>query len=139
MNRQQKAYTLAKSIVKLLRERQEAAEHRYIIEKEIMNADGTTPTAIYCIDDSEALDRCNLDFSELTESKSNWIELMQAEDSLKAAEERLIKYGLNIIPVEMDAIKQILTKSYKTNYTIRLKLIELILLLDTGTVKGAIK
>lgn len=136
MNRQQKAYTLAKAIVELLKERQEAAEQRYIAEKGIVNEDGTIPFVIYCIDDSEVFDKANLEFSELPESKANWIELMQAEDSLKAAEERLIKFGLNIIPVEMEAIKQILTKSYKTNYTIRLQLIDLIFRLDAETVKG---
>ena len=125
MTTEQKYYSVAKAYVSLLRDEQEAAEQEYIKVKGIVNEDGTTPFALYCIDDQKIFDKANEEFSELEESKKLWAEIVKAEEVLKNAEETLIEFGLNVIPESMKAVKEALTNSYKKNYTVRLNLIDL--------------
>lgn len=138
MNKQQKEYAAAKAAVKMLEERQEAAEQKYIAEKGIINPDGTVPFALFCIDDQGVFEKANLEFVEMPKNQKNFSELVQARESLKTAEDALIEYGLSVIPERMKSVKESLQNSYKKNYTVRLSLIDLAFRLDTGTVEKCI-
>lgn len=131
-NTEQRTYMLAKAHLETLKGIQDDMEQKYIAEQGITNEDGETPKAIYCIDDSNTFDRINQEFSELPESKSLWQEILEAEELLKQAEEQLITYGLSIAPAKQ---REILARAAETNYTTRIKIIDLVMRLDVATVR----
>ena len=132
MNKYQKHYATAKALLETLESVQKDIERKYIAEHNIINEDGTIPTAIYCIDDPDVFDRANLECSELPESKANWQDILSAREILKQAEDQLIAYGLSLAPA---SVRATLAKSAETNYTTRKKLIDLTFKLDTSTVR----
>ncbi len=130
-NRIQRTYTLAKAHLETLESTQADMERKYMAEQGITNDDGQTPAAIYCIDDSEAFDRINREFSELLEAKAIWHEILEARELLEQAEKQLIAYGLGLAPSKE---REVLTKAAESNYTTRRKIIDLVLRLDASTV-----
>lgn len=130
-NTEQSAYMLAKAHLETLESIQADMEREYIFAQGIVNDNGETPEAIYCIDDEETFDRINQTFSDLPDVKLIWQEILEARDLLKAAESALIEYGLNMAPAKQ---RDILTRAAKTNYTTRCKIIDLVLKLDAATV-----
>ncbi len=131
-NRYQRTYMLAKAHLETLESKHNEIERQYIIEQGITNKDGETPEAIYCIDDSDTFDRINLEFSELPEAQATWLEILEARELLKQAEEQLITYGLSIAPAKQ---REILARAAETNYTTRIKIIDLVMRLDVATVR----
>lgn len=123
---------LAKAHLETLKGIQDDMERKYIAEQGIKNPNGEIPTRIYRIDDSEVFDRANREFSELPEVKALWQEILEAEELLKQAEEQLIIYGLSIAPAKE---REILAKAAETNYTTRIKIIDLVMRLDVATVR----
>ena len=98
-NKQQKAYMTAQVNLKTLERIQNGMETLYIKEKGIINEDGTTPQLIYMIDAKETFESANVDFSKRPESEKVWAQIIEAREVLKSAEENLLEYGLNDIPV----------------------------------------
>jgi len=131
-NTEQRTYMLAKAHLETLEGMQSGMEREYLAAQGITNEDGETPQAIYCIDDGETFDRINQEFSELPEAKALWQEILEAEELLKQAEEQLIIYGLSIAPAKE---REILAKAAETNYTTRIKIIDLVMRLDVATVR----
>lgn len=132
MNRYQRTYMLAKAHLKMLESKHNEIERQYIVAQGIMNEDGKTPNAIYCIDDNDTFDHINLEFSELPEAQAIWLEILEARELLKQAEEQLITYGLSIAPAKQ---REILARAAETNYTTRIKIIDLVMRLDATTVR----
>ena len=93
MNKQQRAYMAAKAQHDALTERAAEIERKYIAEHNIVNPDGTIPTAIYCIDDEDVFDKANAD----TADELDALEIWKAREALNAAEDALINYGLSIM------------------------------------------
>lgn len=133
-NKEQSQYLVARANVQVLEDEEKQLEQKYITDHAIVNPDGSIPGRIYCIDDQTIFDQVNVDFSEQPESKEFYSRFYVAQSLLKASESKLVKYGLEIIPVSMQKEKSTLEESAKTNYTTRLKLIELVMKLDTRTV-----
>ena len=131
-NRAQEVYMLAKSNLSALEEIEADIERKYIVEHNIVNADGTTPTRIFCIDDDATFEKANAESAELPKMKANFKEVLEARDLLEEAENGLIAYGLSIAP---EAERAVLEKSAATNYTTRRKIIDLVLRLDVSTVR----
>jgi hypothetical protein len=131
-NTEQRTYMLAKAHLETLKGIQDDMERKYIAEQGIKNPNGEIPTRIYCIDDSEVFDRVNKEFGELPEAKALWHEILEAEELLKQAEEQLIIYGLSIAPAKE---REILARAAETNYTTRIKIIDLVMRLDVATVR----
>ena len=130
-NTEQRTYMLAKAHLKTLEDTQSDMEREYIAAQGIMSEDGKTPSAICCIDDNDTFDRINLEFSELPEAQAIWLEILEARELLKQAEEQLITYGLSIAPAKQ---REILARAAETNYTTRIKIIDLVMRLDVATV-----
>ena len=130
-NTEQRTYLLAKAHLETLESIQDDMERKYIVEHGIVNEGGEIPTRIYCIDDDKVFDRANQEFSELPEAKALWQEILEAKELLKQAEEQLISYGLSIVPTKE---RDILAKAAESNYTTRIKIIDIVLKLDTSTV-----
>lgn len=120
-----------KASLEALEEGLAALERDYIVEQGITNDDGTTPEAIYCIDNEEVFNKANEDFAELPEAVRLWNTILKYKDYLKAAEDKLIAYGLSLAPTPE---REILRKSAETNYATRCKIIDLVLRLDVSTV-----
>jgi len=132
MNKQQKNYALAKSMLETLEAKEAQVEQIYIKEHDIKNEDGSTPTRIFMIDDEAMFDKANSEVSKLVEDSGLWAKILKARDALKTAEDELIKYGLSIAPKHE---REALTKAAKTNYTTRKKIIDLVFKLDAKTVR----
>ena len=131
-NKAQEAYMLAKANLNALEEIEADIERKYIAEHNIVNADGTTPTRIFCIDDDATFEKANAESAELPKMKANFKDVLEARDLLDEAENGLIAYGLSIAP---EAERSVLERAAATNYTTRCKLIDMTLKLDVSTVK----
>lgn len=125
MNKQQKAYMLAKAVYETALHEQRAAEIEYITKNNIKSSDGTTPRSIYAIEDDAV---CEKAFEALAEYDTKRYEAFQA---LTKAEDDLIEYGLSIVP---ESVAETL-RGVKNNLKYRKKLIDLTFKLDTKTVK----
>ena len=123
---------LAKSNLSALEEIEADIERKYIAEHNIVNADGTTPTRIFCIDDDATFEKADAESAELPEMKANFKDVLEARDLLDEAENELIAYGLSIAP---EAERSVLERAAATNYTTRRKIIDLVLRLDVSTVR----
>ena len=132
-NSAQRAYMLAKAHLQALKDREAEIERAYIIAHSIRNADDTIPERVYCIDNMETFDRAVEATSAEIEGSGLWADILAAEESLKAAEDAMIAYGLRIAPA---GIRAKLERGVKENYTIRLKVIDAVFHLDVSTVKG---
>ncbi|NLW48008.1 MAG: hypothetical protein GXY86_11835 [Firmicutes bacterium] len=132
MNKQQKNYALAKSMLEVLEAKEAEIEQIYIKEHGIVNEGGSTPEVIFMIDDEATFDKANAEVSKLVEASGLWAKILKARDDLKTAEDELIKYGLSIAPKHE---REALTKATKTNYTTRRKIIDLVFKLDAKTVR----
>ena len=139
MNKQQKAYALAKAKYEALKDAALEIEQRYIAEHNIVNADGEIPTAIYCIDDDEIFDKAN----EATAPEIDALGIVEAEKTLRDAEDALINYGLSIMPTANAAERETLRNCcFGVNgATLRLKIrqqvLDLVFKLNTRTVPKA--
>jgi len=133
MNRIQKNYMVAKALVAQIESRQEEIERKYIADKGIRNPDGSVPELLFCMDDDAAFDVANAEFSEIIVNAGLEKELNAARDSLKAAEDRLIAYGLSIAPA---GVRSVLQEAVKKDSTTRAKIIDLAFKLDVSTVKA---
>lgn len=125
MNKQQKAYALAKAAYETALHEQKAAEINYIAKNNIKNSDGTTPRNIYAIEDDTICEKAFDDLAKYDDERYN------AFQELKTAEDDLIEYGLSIIPA---GIAETL-RAVKNNLKYREKIIDLTFKLDTKTVK----
>ena len=123
---------LAKANLDALEEIEADIERKYIKEHNIVNADGTTPTRIFCIDDDATFEKANAESAELPEMKANFKDVLEARDLLDEAENGLVAYGLSIAP---EKERTVLEKAAATNYTTRRKIIDLVLRLDVSTVR----
>ena len=123
---------LAKANLDALEEIEADIERKYIAEHNIVNADGTTPTRIFCIDDDATFEKANAESAELPEMKANFKDVLEARDLLDEAENGLVAYGLSIAP---EKERTVLEKAAATNYTTRRKIIDLVLRLDVSTVR----
>ena len=132
-NRYQRNYMMAKSQLETLESIANDIEHEYIKSHNIVNGNGETPKAIFCIDDETTFDRVNVECSELPEIKANFAEQLAARETLEAAEDALVEYGLSIAPTKE---REILRKSAAKNYTTKRKIIDLVLKLDVSTVRA---
>ena len=130
-NRIQESYMLAKANLEALEESKLELEQKYIADHGIKNADGSTPECLWRIEDDETFKTANAVVGKMLEDNGLWAEILEATDLLKAAEDRLIRYGLSLAPVRE---REILTNAVKTNYTTRLKVLDLALRLDVSTV-----
>lgn len=128
MNKQQKAYAVARARVDALIESMNENEAQFIREQGITNPDGSTPKRLYMIDDEDAFDKACECFQQSPLCLDG--ECNAAEKELKQAEDALIEYALSIAP---PSIADTLRKSCK-QYKIRQRLIDLAFRLDTRTV-----
>lgn len=131
-NAEQRVYMIARANLDALESVLADMERNYIKAQNIINNDGTAPKRIYCIDNEETFERINQEFSALPEVKALWEEILEARELLKQAEIQLIAYGLSIAPAKE---REILAKAAETNYTTRIKIIDLVMRLDVATVR----
>jgi len=130
-NKFQETYLLAQAQLELLEEEEKKLEQQFIIDKGINNADGSIPTATWTIDDDETADKAINEFGKLLADSGLWAKILAARETFKVAENNLIEYGLSIAPKRE---REVLTEAAKTNYTVRKKIIDLVIRLDTRTV-----
>lgn len=133
-NEIQKQYMIAKANLEALEELEKEVDRLYIIEKGIKNPDGTIPTRTYMIEDDAMADKAIEDVGKILAESGLWNKITKAREELKAAEENLINYGLSIMPSRLAGEKETLERAARTNYTLRKKIIDLVLRLDVSTV-----
>ena len=134
MNAQQKLYTVAKAYLETLKDEELKIERDYMLQHNIVNKNGNTPYAVYTIDNQVTFDKANREIADIIEDSGLWASIIEAEKSLKEAEEELITFGLSIMPSKNLNEKKALEISIKENFTARLKLLNLIIKLDTITI-----
>lgn len=123
---------LAKAYLETLEDKENEQEHQYIIDKGIINPDGSIPERIYCIEDDLVFKKANEEEAATVEALALRKEMITAKKALSVAESKLIEYGLSLAPAKE---RDILKKSVKDNYTTRLKVIDIVLKLDVSSVK----
>lgn len=128
MNKEQKAYALAKAKVDVLKYQQEKNEAEFIRKSGYYNPDGKIPTDLCAIEDEAEYERLCKAFDEDESNLFN--RLCDAEQALRTAEDKLIDYALFITP---EPARSILAGSRK-EYKYRMKLVDLAFRLDTSTV-----
>ncbi len=133
MNRFQRAYMIAKARVQEIESQQEEIEKKYIADNGIVNPDGSTPEFLWCMDDDAAFDKANEAVAALISAAGLESGLNAARDALKAAEDRLIAYGLSLAPA---SVRATLERGVKQNATIRQKVIDATYRLDVSTVSA---
>ena len=133
MNKIQREYMNAKARVQEIESRQEEIEKKYIADKGIVNPDGSTPEFLWRMDDDAAFDKANEEFAALISAAGLESGLNAARDALKAAEDRLIAYGLSLAPA---SVRATLEQGVKQNATIRQKVIDAAYRLDVSTVSA---
>lgn len=131
----QKQYMIAKAYLEALEAQGKELESKYIKENGIVNADGSVPAYIWCIDDEKVFDKANEEQAKRPEAKELYKKELAAREMLKAAENKLIQYGLSLCPQRE---RQVLADAAKTNYTARQKIIALTLRLDASTVNTTV-
>lgn len=133
MNKSQRAYMIAKARVQEIESRQEEIEKKYIADNGIVNPDGSTPEFLWYMDDDAAFDKANEAVSALISAAGLESGLNAARADLKAAEDRLIAYGLSLAPA---SVRATLERGVKQNATIRQKVIDATYRLDVSTVSA---
>jgi hypothetical protein len=134
MNKYQKLYLIAKTNLEVLEEKEKEIDRQYIAEHNIVNPDGSIPRATWAIRDDEIAEKAIDETARMVVKSGLWDQILKARKILKETEDNLIKYGLGIIPYQEE--RKTLEKAVKENYTARMKAINLILKLDTRTVKA---
>lgn len=82
----------------------------------------------------DVFEKANLETAKIIRNSGLEEKIKVAKKSLEAAEEDLIKFALSIVPT--DEIRQTLERGVKENYTIRMKLLDLVSSLDVSTLFG---
>jgi hypothetical protein len=131
-NQQQENYLLALANLELLSDIENEIDRKYIAENNIINPDGTIPCATYAIEDDVIANKAMDDIAKIMVDSGIWGEILEARKQLKDAENALIQYGLRLAPKHE---REVLTKAAETNYSVRRKIIDLVMKLDTSTVK----
>jgi len=131
-NKEQREYKAAKAKLERLEALQNKQEEQYIIDKGIVNPDGSIPRRTWSIDNDSIADAAIEEFSMMIEKSGLWSSICEAWEELKAAEEKLIVYAISICPA---GIRSTLNKAAKTNYKARKEMLETVLKLDISTVK----
>lgn len=130
-NKIQRDYIAAKALAEALGDQKKQMEQAYIAAHNIVNSDGIVPKRIYYIEDDEVFEQANEESSAEIDACGLTAARIAANETLKAAEDKLIDYGLSIAPV---GVRATLERGAKNNHTIRQKLIDLVLRLDVSTV-----
>ena len=133
MNRQQKAYALAKAKKETLFELQREHEAEFLRRSGYTNPDGEVPTEFYMIDDEQVFIRLCQEFDQSPLNLTPQINT--AVDFLRKTEDALIDYALSITPPgPRDALNR-----NRNNYSVRKKLLDIAFRLDTKTVKKGVR
>ncbi len=132
-NKYQKAYMTAKARVQEIESQQEAIEKKYIADNGIVNPDGSVPEFLYCMDDDAAFEKANDECAALIAAAGLEADLLSARSVLKAAEDRLIAYGLSLAPA---GVRATLEKAVQHNAATRAKVLDLAFRLDVSTVSA---
>ena len=133
MNKFQRAYMISKARVQEIESLQEEIEKKYIADNGIVNPDGSTPEFLWCMDDDAAFDKANEEVAALISAAGLESGLNAARADLKAAEDRLIAYGLSLAP---SSVRATLERGVKQNATTRQKVIDATFRLDVSTVSA---
>ena len=111
-------------------------EERYIAEKGIVNPDGTVPRNVLDIDDDDEFIEVDAVCFEFFEKIGLMKKFDAAEQALREARDNLIANGLDMLPKEYRAEKESLERAMQKSSSMREKVIDLILRLDTGQETG---
>lgn len=128
MNKQQKAYALARAQEAALADQLRENEAQFIRSQGIANADGSTPDRLYMIDDEDAFNAACALFE--SSPLNLYAAHSAAEKALTQAEDALIDYALSIVPA---AVRDTLQRGRQQD-KIRRQLLDLAFRLDTRTV-----
>lgn len=131
-NQIQKNYMIAKAKLEALEEQKREVDRQYIAAHNIVNSDGSIPELSWMIEDDDTADNAIEECGKIVEASGLWAKILQAREELKQAEDKLIEFGLSIMPYPEE--REILREAVKKDYTARKKVIDLTFRLDVRTV-----
>ena len=132
-SRPQRMYLNAEEAVKNAKGRLEEAERRYLIQKGIVNPDGSVPERIFQIEDEETFNTICETFEDVPAHRELSNDLHEAKLLLKYAEENLLYYALKVVPLPAE-LRKALSELAEKNYNARMSILDLVLQLDVSTV-----
>ncbi len=133
----QQAFRQAEKELEKLYGEKNLIEERYIAEKGIVNPDGTVPRNVLDIDDDDEFIEADAVCSEFSEKIGLTKKFEAAEQALREARDNLIANGLDMLPKEYRAEKESLERAVQKSSSMRRKVIDLVMRLDTGQETGA--
>lgn len=130
-NHQQREYKAAKLNLDKLEALQSKQEYQFILDKGIVNSDGSIPRHTWAIEDDSVADKAIEEFSAQIEKSGLWSSILEAKERLKNAEEALLDYAISITP---PGLHQSLRKA-AAHFKYRQEMIDTVMKLDVSTVK----
>lgn len=132
MSSEQVAYVVAKVLYDAAEADRKSKEKAWLASQGVKNADGTTPDTLWAYDGpEEEFDRICTAFEDDVFMTAAAMHVDEACKNLRAAEDKLIAYGLSIAPAN---IRDVLQANIR-KYDVRRKIIDLTFRLDTSTVR----
>lgn len=133
MNTEQKAYAIALAEFEVIKEMRYQVEKDYIKTFNLTDENGEPLKSLLDIEDEDLWEKHDATFESML-NEISWKEKWIAADKKKtAAENKLIEYGLSIVPA---GVRETLKRNVHI-FKIRKKLLDLAFRLDTSTVKKA--
>lgn len=133
MNKEQKAYALAKAKAQTLFELQKEHEAEFLKGSGYTNEDGEIPERMWMIDDENEFKCLCAEFDKSPLNLTSQVNAAEAE--LRKAEDALIDYALSIIPA---GPRDTLNRN-RNSYSIRKKMLDIAFKLDTRTVRKGVR
>lgn len=132
MSSEQVAYMVAKVLCETAEEDRKNLEKAWLADRGVKNPDGTVPGALWAYDGpEEEFDRICTAYENDADMTAAAQRVDLALKDLRAAEDKLIAYGLSIAPA---SAREVLQTNIR-KYGVRQKIIDLTFRLDTSTVR----
>lgn len=126
----QKSYIVAQARLNALKAFAAEVEREYIANNGILNPDNSVPEHIFYIEDITTYEKAVAEWNDLIVAAGLDVQLTAARAELAAAEDKMIEWGLSLLPAETRAA---LEKEIQHNAAIREKVIDLVFRLDAST------
>lgn len=126
-------YRSAKMLIEALEERERNMEKEFILKRKIKNPDGSIPERLDDIEEDDVFDQEISKFNDVIAEYGLEKQHNEAVQRVKLAEDELIKNGLLFAPVD---VREDLENRSKYNYTVRQKLIGIILKFDFSNISN---
>ena len=132
MNKQQRNYVKAQSLLKEWEELLASTETEYLRKNKIVNPDCSKPNGIMQIKDIGLLQKCTNELAKDIFHQKIWEGYLEAKELFQCAENQLLEYAISILP---DGLGKAIDRAIEAKDDKAISRV-IAILLDTSTVPG---